>query len=381
MSDIPLDRTMEEDIRPSSTTPEPETSLQDDVRAALEAVKTAPEGETQDQRAARAAQMARDASGKFTKDKTQTEARPRGTLTLPADKAAAAQPQAAQTPAQEGVTPQAPVAVKPPEGWKAELKAKFGELPPDIQAEIARRESDFHKQFTRQDEERSFGRTVKEIAQPYEHIIAGEGGKVTDAWKLYLDTAYTMRTGTPEAKAYGIATVMRQFNVDPNLLLSVLQRGNVDPSGALQHAPNYAQQPPSVQPQQVQELVQAEIQNWQLRSEIDRFEASDPKFYRIVKPIMGDLLLKGEAQTLEEAHQKAIDQFPELRSILEAEQNAEAEQKRQAETQARTQAARRAGGSLTGGPGGAKPNGSTMPGNLSLEDEVRANFRAAMGRV
>lgn len=373
MTDIPLERTNDDGL---IDPPEKEMDIREQIAATLNAAKESPEGETADQRADRL----RDASGKFVKGEKELAAnvKSRQTLTLKpqADKAQVGG--VATEPAQ--AIPAA-ATVKAPTAWTPAAQAKFGELPPDVQAEISRREADMHKQFTRQDEDRQFGKSVKEIAAPYEHVIAAEGGKVTDAWKLYLDTAYVMRTGTPEAKAYGIATVMRQFGVDPNALLSVLQRGNVNPSGALQHAPNQMQQPSGVQPQQVSELVQAEIQNWQIKSEVERFEATSPKFYNLLKPTMARLLTDGQAETLPEAYEKALDQTPDLRSILTADATtADAEKQRQANL-AKTEAARRASGSLSGGPGAAKPNGAARPNGQSVEDDVRDAMRSAMGRV
>ena len=50
-----------------------------------------------------------------------------------------------------------------------------------------------------------------------------------------------------------------------------------------------------------------------------------------------------------------------------------------AEAKAKADAARQAAGSITGGPGGVKPNGA-IP-ERSLGEELRANMRAAVGRV
>lgn len=379
MSDIPLDSEQHDgEVIQQTPDVEREPDIREQIAATLKAAQESPENETPDQRAERL----RDASGKFVKAEKEPAANEkvakRDTLTL--------KPQA-KTPAELGTeqgqaqpTP-APAPVKSPFGWTPAELESFKAASPELQAAISRREADVQRIITKIDDERAFAKEIRGVAQPYEHVIAGEGGKVQDAWKLYLDTAYVMRTGTPEAKAYNIATVMRQFNVDPNLLLSVLQRGNVQPSGALPHAQPVMQQPQGVPPQQVSELVQAEIQNWQIKTEVERFEATQPKFYSLLKPTMAQLLQDGQAETLEEAHTKALDQFPELRSILAAEQtNAEAEKQRQANL-AKTEAARRASGSVNGGPGAAKPNGAARPNGQSVEDDVREAMRAALGRV
>lgn len=379
MSDIPLDSEIHDGEQIAQTpVVEREPDIAEQIRATLKASQESPENETPDQRAERL----RDASGKFVKGEKEPAANDkvgrRETLTLkPQAKAPA---EGVGTPEQTQATPEAG-AVKPPYGWTPDEHAKFAAASPEIQAIIAKREAHFQKAITNQDQERIFGRSVKEIAAPHEHLIKAEGGDVLGLFKLYTDTAAVMRTGTPEGKAYAIASVMNQFRVDPNILLSVLQRGNVQPSGGLPHTQTYQQPPQGVPPQQVSELVQAEIQNWQIKSEVQRFEGTNPKFYSLLKPVMAQLLQNGEAETLEEAYGKALDQQPDLRSILAAEATqADTEKQRQANLD-RANQARRASGSIAGGPGAAKPNGAARPNGQSVEDDVREAMRSAMGRV
>lgn len=378
MSDIPLDSEVHDGEQIQQTpVVEREPDIREQIAATLKAAQEAPENETPDQRSERL----RDAStGKFVKGEKEPAANEkvvkRDTLTL--------KPQA-KTPAELGTgepqpTPAA-APVKSPFGWTpAELEA-FKTAPPELQAAISRREADVQRIITKIDDERAFGKSVKEIAAPYDHLLKAEGADPLSLFKLYTDNAALLRTGTPEAKAYGIASVVQRFKVDPTLLISLLQQGMGNTSGGLPHPQNYMPQPAMVPQQDVPALVQAEIQNWQIKSEVERFEATQPKFYSLLKPTMAQLLQNGEAETLQDAYDKALDQQPDLRSILTAEQTtAEAEKQRQANLD-RANQARRASGSIAGGPGAAKPNGAARPNGQSVEDDVREAMRAAMGRV
>lgn len=355
----PIDEAAAEDLR----TPH------DDVAAAFAEVK-ARETETPEAKAERV----RDEAGRFAKAEKDRAAEPErktGTLTLPPDKVVAV-----GAPTAEGAQTVVPPAttVKAPEGWSAPMKEKFSALPPDVQAEITRREADMHKQFTRQDEDRNLGKQIKDITTPYAAIIQAEGGNPVSAMQMFLNYAYIMRTGTPEAKR--------------SALLQVAQQYSVDLSGGLQHASDTQQQPQGVQPQQVSALVQAELDKYRqsqesdrLKGEVEAFAASPGhEHFETVKAMMGSLLRDGHAKDLQDAYDRACYADPDIRSTLAAAKTAEAETKRLADLNEKAAAARRASGSVSGGPGGAKPNGSGIP-ERSLDEELRANMRAALGRV
>jgi hypothetical protein len=316
----------------------------------------------------------RDAEGKFAaapKVKRETLTVPKPAENAPIDNVVQLQP----------ATP----AIKAPDGWKAELKAKFPELPPEVQAEIARRETDMHKALTRQDEERTFAKRVNEIVSPYLPTIRAEGGTPEKAIESLLQTAHTLRNGNDYQKAQNVAAVIQQFKVDPQVLFSILQGGNVNTGVPLQQAP-YTQA--AIQPHQVTELVQAELakqhqiqEQHTLQSQIEAF-ASDPAHphFERVKVLMGSLLETGEAADLEDAYNQACYAKPDIRSSLTALQQQAANDQRTTEARAKAEAAKRAGGSVTGGPGSAKA--LKGPGtDVPLEETIRAAIRESSGRV
>lgn len=332
-------------------------------------------------------ERARDEAGRFAQALKDDKAPKRETLTLP-EKAKPADGVQADPAQQLGVpkpadaspvlpTPAAPTipAIKPPEGLKAELKAKFGELPPEWQQEISRRETEAHKALTSQDDERQFGRRVMQTVTPYLPTIRAEGGTPEKAIESLLQTAHTLRQGSPYQKAMALHQVAQQFNVDLNL---PLQGAGSDPRYAqLEHQLSTLQNKLQAQEQQRQ---QQEDQS--LRSQIESFSTKPGhEHFDKVRVQMGALMEAGVTTDLEDAYQRAIWADPDLRSTLVEAQSRAAEEKRIAEQKALSERARSAAVSVTGAPGVSRPlNGAGNP-NSSVEDDVRAAVESLRGHL
>jgi hypothetical protein len=279
--------------------------------------------------------------------------------------------------AEAASTPLAPAvpAIKAPEGLKAELKAKFGELSPEWQQEISRREAEAHKALTSQDEERQFGRRINQLVSPYMATIRAEGATPEKAFENYLNTAHILRSCTPTQKAMALQAIAQQFNVDMNL---PLQGAGSDPRYAhLEH------QLSTLQSQlQAQEQQRHEQETQSLRSQVDSF-ASQPghEHFETVRLQMGALMEAGAAKDMDEAYQMAIWAHPDLRSTLVEAQTRAAEEKRNAELKALSDRSKNAAVSVTGAPGSSRPlNGSSNPSS-SVEDDVRAAYAEVRGRL
>ena len=341
--------------------PPPQPSLRDELSHAFKEIQDKGEkpnpnvnapAETQETKEARQ----RDQEGKF---KAPTTEKPgeRKTITLPEKTAAA--PEAKP--------------VNPPASWTPAAKAKFAGLDPEIQQEVLRREGEMTKQFGVIETDRTLGKKIRETAAPYLATIKAEGGTEEAAFGAFLNYAHIMRSGTPQQKLAALQTVAQQYNVPLG-------------SQPQQAAPNQAFESLAQRLDRLERERQAEIQQRQvqeqsaLHSEIESF-AAEPghEHYEQVKVLMGNLLLSEQAKTLQEAYDQAIWANPEIRSTLTAAQAAEVEQKRLAANQQQTGAAKWASGSVVGNPGGITPKSQNA--ERSLGDEIRANMRAATGRV
>lgn len=262
--------------------------------------------------------------------------------------------------------------VAAPQSWTAASKAKWSAIPPDIQAEIAKREEEVTKGFSRHDEERNFGKQLKDVINPYMPIINAEGGNPAAAVRDLLNTAYQLRTGTPQQKSALIREIARVYGAD----LTQLQpspAAYVDPQvQSLQERLENIERQKQQESQYQQQQHQASIQ-----SEVSAF-ASDPAYphYETVKAHMAALLRGGVVDNLKDAYDQAVYARPDIRSTLLAQQHADAETKRRAEIKTKTQAARHASSSVTGSPGMAVPNKGAP--DRSLREELQANMRAVL---
>lgn len=248
-----------------------------------------------------------------------------------------------------------------PTSLSGAIKAKWGELPEDVRQEWAKREKDVHQMMTRHDGDLNLGREMKDVVMPYMATIQAEGGTPATAVKDLLNTAYQLRTGSPQQKAQMVQNIIKAYNVDMGQ--SQVQE-NVDPTiSALYQEINDLKQRSN--PEVIKKQLQDEYENDTINQEVNAF-ASDPAniHYEKVKGVMASLLVNGQAKDLKEAYESAIWSDPSVRSTLM--------QAKPVDVQAKKAAA----SSITGSPGTNVPN-SGAP-DRSLRDEIAANVRAAM---
>lgn len=274
---------------------------------------------------------------------------------------------------QEAEPPVETPSLEAPQSWSATIKEKWATLSPDVQAEIIRRENDFHKTMTRHDGELSLGKQIKDVITPYMPIITAEGGTPATAVQSLLNTAYQLRTGTPERKAQLIQEIAQTYGVD----LGVLQ--GQSPS---QEA-NYIQQlqmeiqslKQTLNPQAIMAQLQEQQEHGKLISDVQAFAANPAnKHFEQVKAAMAPLLSSGQAKDLQEAYDMACWASPSIRSTLLNEQKTQEAAKRKAEMEAKKSAAV----SVTGSP--SAHSGNAKIPERTLRDELAANMAAVTGQ-
>ncbi|MDR6393053.1 hypothetical protein [Paraburkholderia phenoliruptrix] len=281
----------------------------------------------------------------------------------------------AEKPAEtQSATPETPAAetkAKAPQSWSAAERAHWDKIPVEVQAVIARREEEAHRGITTLGQDAAFGKKLKDVISPYLPIIRAEGGDEAGAVRDLLQTAYTLRTASPEQKIGLFRHLAGQFGVD----LSVAAQGapQVDPElqSLRQELAQLKGHLTSAEQQQHQHV------QGQAQAIIDAF-AADPKneFYEQVKPLMAHLLVAGQAKDMQEAYDMACHANPDVRSTILTRQQADAEAKRAAEAKAKVDAKRKAAGSISGSPAGTVSTTITPNQNLSLRDELRQAFKS-----
>jgi hypothetical protein len=370
-----------------------------DLRGALEAAfkeqREAPVAEKETAAVADASSVdtqaqarARDEQGRFAKEakEKQEAAASAATSTVTDTKAVAAKPGDVNAQTAAATTSTAPKVPAPPNGWSAEAKAKWHELPAEIHAAIAQREQDLGRAASKMDEERALGRDFQKIFHPYLPILAAEGATPQAAVSNLLNTAYILRQGQQGQKDAGVAELIKQHNIDFDAVARILGRttnGNSNTATATTANPELLalrQELAQLKGQFTQRDAQAQgAQDAQIKQHIDAF-AADPAnvHYQEVKGEMIALLSNGRAKDLPTAYDMACWARPDIRSSILAQQRLEEEGKRREADKARAEEARRKGVSITGAPGSTGAAGS---GDRDLRGELQAQFAAARGAV
>jgi hypothetical protein len=332
---------------PEVETPEPKKTLKEELRENMKAIKE------------------RDSGEPDKKDKVVPE------------KIVAVQPEKGRISDTVPAKPREPKAevlppIKAPLGWKAETKAQWDKLPREIQAEVDRRETEMEKKLSQVDEERQYGRKLKEVVTPYMPLFNASGTPVEKGITEMLNYAHILQTGTPQSKAQLLWTLAQRWGADMRITPQAAQQ----PAHQLQSLTqelNTLKQQLAKQP----EVLRQQQEESKLKSVIEAF-ASDPKhpYYEKVKPVMASLLTSGAAKDMEDAYEQACFANPDIRSTLTIEQKKAEEAKRNADKKAKADAARVAASSIKGSAA-LNGAGTISAPKKSLREELRANFRAA----
>lgn len=256
--------------------------------------------------------------------------------------------------------------IQPPSSWRANVREQFAALPAEVQEEVLRRESDFHKGIEQYRVDADYGRSLKQVLAPYQQDFAALGVDESRAVGTLLGYERTLRLGSPEQKLEIFQSMARSYGVPVEALLS--DDGEVQQAAMLNaqltSRLNQLEQQLHGFTSQQQSQVQAQVSDT-----ITKF-ASDPanKWFNDVKEDMGRLLQSNMATDLKDAYEKACNMRPDIRAAIAAQQQREADEKRQKEAQQRVIQAKKSA-SVNVRQSGPKPVASNAP--RTIDDTLR----------
>ena len=241
----------------------------------------------------------RDASGRFVKKPAEGEVTEGGQVTP---------------------GPEAPVTEVPPEGqqtvqpasapktWRKEAAALFNNLPPLVQAEILKRETDMHKGLAQYRTNAMVGQSFEQALQRFVPLLHQHRINPVDMVQRMTTAHFNLLLSPPEVKVQVASSLLKDYGINPmDLLDAPIESPEVaqmrtemqtlrDTMGAMQ--------------QRHFEQVQAQV-----RTDVDSF-ADDPAniyFDELADDIAG-LIRQGVARNLREAYEKAIWLNPTVRA-------------------------------------------------------------------
>lgn len=243
----------------------------------------------------------------------------------------------AETTTETETTETAPVvATKKPTGWKPETLAKWDAIDPTIQAEILKREEDFHKGTEGYKEHADMGRKFEHAFRPYEATLRGLNITADVAVSELLKTDHTLRNGDAPQKAAMIATLINQYGIDPNEVFSQFQAPQKHEDPAMQKLYDELNQLKTQQFRLDQDRAsQAKLQSQReiesLNSEVSKFSQGKEHFSAVEQEMLALLPAIKAAnpasspqELLQMTYDRAIYANPQTRAALLAKQQEDA---------------------------------------------------------
>lgn len=279
-------------------------------------------------------------------------------------------------------TPAAPVVptTKAPTNWRPEVREKWASLPPDVQAEINRREREISIGLGQAAPWRQKAEAWDKVTAPFEMMFRADGVDAPRKVAGLLQLEAALRTQPGPAKAGIVANIIRQFGVSVEDLASAL-----DGSQTPQHV---AARPDAYRDPRVDQLfatLQHQAQQRQAQQQAEA-EASLAKiretneFYEDLREPAADLLemsyKRGKPITIEQAFEQAALLDPAV-SGVKAQRKAAEEAKAKAAEAAKKRAA---AGSIRSLPGGPPPAGEEPETDGSLRGDLEAVSRRLASR-
>lgn len=304
----------------------------------------------------------------------------------PAVDASAASADAADKPAGEAEgavadkPADAPAGPAAPRTWRAEAAAKWAELPPEVQAEIVKREDDMFKGIEGYKADATQGKAFSQSLAPYAARIQRDGVDPVNLSSELMAVHFVLKDGTPEQKQGLAKQLLSHYGVQLPSQADDLSPF-VDPEvKALQQELAAVKSQLSGTAQQAQAVAQAreaEIRS-KLQAEVDAF-AADPAntHFQEVAGMIPQLLQAGVAKDLKSAYEHAVMLNPVTREKEIARRTAETAQKQAAEAAAKAEAARKAAAANVKTT--AKNAGGTAPLG-SIDDTLQAAYRQLMSK-
>lgn len=331
------------------------------------------QGETPQQTAERV----RDERGRFASAEAANVTR----TAAEADAQAAAPKPGEQVVQPEGEKP-AVRQLEAPRSWKPGTREHWGSLPPEVQQEVLRRESEVYRFAQSTAQARQVYDTLGQLSQQYAPALQAEGVDIVTATQNLMGMVGRLRFGTPAERAQTIVSLIQNYAVDLPTLDQALVNGMGGQNG----------QPVQGQPQQFTDprvdqllgaLQQAQYQQVErvrtaAAQEVTTF-GTGKDFFDDVREDMADILEMAARRkidmTLDQAYERACRMNPEIDRIVSQRKAAAAAGQNSQGSIAR---ARLASSSVRSTPSNAPSRTGEQPRNL--RDELEESWGAAATR-
>lgn len=216
----------------------------------------------------------------------------------------------------------------PPGGWGPKARESWAKLPPEVRAEVAKREREIAVGMQQSAQARQAMTQLNQVLEPYRQGLMQAG--VNDPFQAIgtlFKTESQLRYGNVQEKAHTVANLIKNYGVDIATLDSILvgeaPRGN--PQSEIERLLDQRLAPVNqlLHQQQLAEQQAAYEQQQRATQTVGEF-SQNAEFINEVRNEMADLLdlaaSRGRPMSLQEAYDIACSVHPEVKDILSRRQ-------------------------------------------------------------
>lgn len=262
-----------------------------------------------------------------------------------------------------------------PKTWRPEAAAEWAALPEKARAEIVKREEDMYRGLEAYREDAGFGKTVKQVLNPYLPTMKQYGVDPMQQVDAMMRAHHTLAFGTPEQKQGLLRQIIADYRLDATALANeAADAPYIDP--AVRGLQSELQ---SVKSKIEQSERQAfEAKRTETVREIERFYA-DPKnpYAAEVSDEMASLIQSGKYSSLADAYQAAIWLNPGVRAKELARLDTE---RQSAARKTAEEEAARAKKALEANVRSSTKRASQTAATGSLDDTLKEAYQAIQSR-
>jgi len=268
-------------------------------------------------------------------------------------------------------------AIEAPNSWSAEMKAKFGSLPPEAQQYIAEREREAHTAITQKGEQIKAFEPIRQTLDQHREVFVKNGvSEAEGVQRLFQADRFLSEKPTEAiqwlANHYGVD--LRQFSTGNP------QQDQSQPNGEVfQLRRELAEIRNSLT---ARERTEQQAQTATVAQTIEKFASENPYFGDVEDELMGLIpVIKAKepglnsTEVLKKAYDRAVYANPDVRQRLQADQQKAAEDKRKTEEAEAVRKAKQAGGINQKSVQGTSPTkGASMEDTMSaVYDRLHGN--------
>jgi len=211
-----------------------------------------------------------------------------------------------------------------PVSWKPGVREHWAGLPPEVKAEVARREAEITQGLQSASGHKRIAEEYYRTLAPFSGFIQAAGSSPAESITQLMTTAVQLTQGSPSKKAEVVKNIIAEYGVDISMLDELLLGGELpdDPNAPLlasideRLAPIHTFMGGIEQQRQAQTT---EVTN-DATADLVAFQQSHSEYYEDLREDMADLLEmaanRGRTMSMEQAYEHASNAHPEIGPIL-----------------------------------------------------------------